>query len=150
MNARRTVVGRAVAECQRHRRIAVVGPVAEDIKQHLNGVHEIVQSPDAAADVLFLDVDELSPNGRLGGRAQTRSATVVGLTLAPLEELGALFVGGATGGVQLRRLISPAAVFEFTAQGCVLVEVAHPHSGREVGEAIGVPLLAGPDLKALA
>ena len=146
--SRDEIIRRAASECKTRHRVALRGSLATEVAGKLNGVHEVVEDPEATVDVAFIDVHTLGTDGTVQPEASLpKSNYNVGVTAIALDSLSSLFSTKKPDGIRIDRLICAAAVIDFTNDGLVLREVANDVSGRDVQQALGVPVWASHDLK---
>lgn len=132
---------RARGECDEDR--AWLGP---GLPQRLSAWlrHETAPSPPKVA---FVEVGTVSPSGVATTASTPRGAQhVIGLSEAGLDDLGQVLRGHDEGGVSLRRLICPVAVFDFAAAGPIVREVQRGLTAADLQARLDVTLWAGPDL----
>ena len=144
------IVRRAAEECETRHRVALHGAIASQVAGKLNGVHEIVDDPNASVDVAFVDVRALGPSGQVHlNKTLPNAAYVVGVCNAEVDDLRSLFSEKQGAPIRIERLICAAAVIDFTEKGLVLREVKKDLSGRDIRNAIDLPIWASHDLKTL-
>jgi len=143
------VLSRAAAECESKQGLWF----GEGLPQ---AVRTAVQALGSATDqepveLAFVEVSAVSPQGRATTNADPSGldCPVVGLSISTLEGLGALVGSEADTGIEISRLISPVAVFDFTPDGVRVREVRHGLTAADLQKQIGTTLWSGPDLKEL-
>lgn len=137
---------RAARECESQRGIWFGDGLPEALRSALE-VRGDFES-DAQAEVAFIEVQDVS----VSGHARSADATtpsglrLVGLTSTAFDRIDSLFKSTASSGLRLSRLITPFAVFDFTADGVQVREIRHGLTARDLQAKMEAPLWAGPDL----
>ncbi|MGB5811323.1 MAG: hypothetical protein WBG86_12375 [Polyangiales bacterium] len=139
------VLWRAAQEVTRDDSVWLDQGLPQSLRDAIQATVELSQ-----ASIAFVEVTGVSPTGTaLQRRSQRPACPVVGLSIAPLEELDDLIREHDESGISVRRLICPFAVFDFGANGPIVREVQPGLTAADLQERLATPLWAGPDLRAL-
>ena len=141
------LLSRAAAECESKQGLWFGEGLPQAVRTAVQALGRATdQEP---VELAFVEVSAVSPQGRATTNADPSGldCPVVGLSISTLEGLGALVGSEADTGIEISRLISPVAVFDFTPDGVRVREVRHGLTAADLQKQIGTTLWSGPDLK---
>jgi hypothetical protein len=143
------VLSRATQECASKQGAWFGEGLAQAVRSAIEALGNT--SDQEQPEIAFVEVSAVSPEGRATSDSDPSAlgCPVVGLSTATLEDLGSLVGPESETGIQITRLISPIAVFDFTPDGMRVREVRHGLTAADLQERLSTTLWAGPDLKEL-
>jgi hypothetical protein len=143
------LLSRAAAECESKRGIWFGRGLPQALRSAIDLHGEGAKQ--APTEIAFIEVSAVSPQGRAATNADPSAldCPVVGLSHTTVEQLGSLVCPRGDTGVQIRRLICPFAVFDFSPEGVRVREVRHGLTAADLQEKLSTTLWSGPDLKEL-